>query len=36
MRGELDAQYKNKQHERAMTATINKPLDEALREKGLL
>jgi hypothetical protein len=36
MRGELDAKYKNEQHERAMKAPINKPLDEQLREKGLL
>jgi hypothetical protein len=36
MRGALDKKYKNKQHKKAMTATINKPLDEALREKGLL
>jgi len=36
MRGELDAQYKNKQHEKAMKAPINKPLDETLREKGLI
>ena len=28
--------YKNDQHKKAMTATINKPLDEDLREKGLL
>ena len=35
MPGEL-REYKNAQHEKAMTATINKPLDEVLREKGLL
>ena len=35
MPGEL-REYKNAQHKKAMTATINKPLDEALREKGLL
>ena len=32
----LDEKYKNTQHERAMKAPINKPLDEQLREKGLL
>ena len=38
MPGELKKSmaYKNAQHERAMKATINKPLDEELREKGLL
>jgi hypothetical protein len=38
MPGELDklSEYKNAQHERAMKAPINKPLDEQLREKGLL
>jgi hypothetical protein len=38
MPGELKQSmaYKNAQHERAMKATINKPLDEELREKGLL
>tara|TARA_B110000977_G_scaffold156680_1_gene199408 strand:- start:23 stop:130 length:108 start_codon:yes stop_codon:yes gene_type:complete len=35
MPGEL-REYKNAQHEKAMRATINKPLDEELREKGLL
>jgi hypothetical protein len=35
MPGEL-REYKNAQHEKAMKATINKPLDEALREKGLI
>jgi hypothetical protein len=28
--------YANDQHEKAMKAPINKPLDEVLREKGLL
>jgi hypothetical protein len=28
--------YANDQHERAMKASINKPLDEKLREKGLI
>jgi hypothetical protein len=38
MPGELDnlREYKNAQHEKAMKAKINKPLDEQLREKGLL
>jgi len=38
MPGELKQSmaYKNAQHERAMTAKIEKPLDEELREKGLL
>ena len=38
MPGELkqSMSYKNAQHERAMKAEINKPLDEQLREKGLL
>jgi hypothetical protein len=36
MRGALDKKYKNKQHEQAMKAPINKNLDEELREKGLL
>jgi hypothetical protein len=35
MPGEL-REYKNAQHEKAMKAPINKPLDEALREKGLI
>jgi|TARA_R110000803_G_scaffold68220_1_gene129991 hypothetical protein len=35
MHGELDA-YKSEQHKKAMKATINKPLDEELREKGLI
>jgi len=38
MPGELDKlrEYKNSQHEKAMKAEIKKPLDEELREKGLL
>jgi hypothetical protein len=38
MPGELDnlREYKNAQHEKAMKATINKNLDEELREKGLI
>ncbi len=38
MPGELDKlrDYKNAQHEKAMKAEINKPLDAQLREKGLL
>ena len=38
MPGELEevVKYKNAQHEKAMKATINKPLDEELREKGLI
>jgi hypothetical protein len=28
--------YKNKQHEKAMKAPIQKNLDEELREKGLI
>jgi len=35
MPGELDL-YKNKQHEKAMKAPINKNLDDDLRKKGLL
>jgi hypothetical protein len=30
------SEYKNVQHETAMKAKINKPLDVELREKGLL
>tara|TARA_B110000503_G_scaffold123782_1_gene189685 strand:+ start:944 stop:1069 length:126 start_codon:yes stop_codon:yes gene_type:complete len=41
MHGELKQQYKNEQHERAMTAPIVKEepvedLDKRLREKGLI
>ena len=39
MPGELDKdmKYKNKQHEKAMKAEINKSnLDQELREKGLI
>jgi hypothetical protein len=37
MPGELDnMHYKNPQHEKAMKAPIQKPLDQELREKGLL
>jgi len=31
-----DSYYKNAQHKRAMEAPIKKPLDDELREKGLL
>jgi len=45
MPGELNRVYMNRQHENAMTAPVtavksesadNKPLDEQLREKGLI
>jgi hypothetical protein len=38
MPGELEelVKYKNKQHEKAMKAPIQKNLDEELREKGLI
>jgi hypothetical protein len=36
MPGELDKVYKNKQHEKAMKAPVQKNLDDELREKGLI
>jgi hypothetical protein len=39
MPGELNkykAEYKNKQHEQAMKAPVEKRLDDELREKGLI
>jgi hypothetical protein len=38
MPGELEelVKYKNKQHEKAMNAPIQKNLDDKLREKGLI